>query len=169
MYTSLAIRTPSNAHWQQASKITTLPSAVSSFLIKNSAIQNMDHYFIIIKIQDSRQLYYLIDEKWMIRFAVKMTERHGCNSVSSFHNGGAHNMGSSEPLRHHMYLELNWTEPTCFLELLLLLSLGGVFFSVFVNSVCSSLPILLFLRSLDSFHAKLSLNRSAVGYCGCRN
>ena len=43
--TSLVI---SSAHWQQASKLGTLPSAVSSFLMKNSAIQKLSIIFIII-------------------------------------------------------------------------------------------------------------------------
>ena len=38
----------SSAHWQQASKLSTLPSAVSSFLMTNSAIQKWSIIIVII-------------------------------------------------------------------------------------------------------------------------
>ena len=39
------ICTQSGAHWQQASKLTTLPGTDSSFLVKNSAIQKLYYDF----------------------------------------------------------------------------------------------------------------------------
>ena len=48
--TSLVLFTLSSAYWQQASKLTTLVSAVSSFLMKNSAEKQTKNMSIIINI-----------------------------------------------------------------------------------------------------------------------
>ena len=99
------ICTLSSAHWQQASKLTTLPNAVSSFLTKNSCIQKYpflllllyyyyyhyySHYYhrrpfpVMTRLQNLKKVYYVILPPEMSHMATR-----SFLGYSHFPKGGA--------------------------------------------------------------------------------